>query len=172
MKKCQSCGTPKDKSEFYSGRKKCKLCYNSERSKKYNEDPVFRGERSRQIQQRKYRLRKEDPEYYLRFRISQLLRCSFRREGQSKKLLTEYGIDVASIFSSIGPKPEGDFHLDHILPQHVFDYNDLFQVWACNHAKNLRWLPGKENSQKRGYFQQGDLDTYLLKMKSEWGERC
>lgn len=171
MKQCKSCGLVKEDHLFYTNRTKCKNCYNSVRRERYNTDEDFRKKRANQIQQRKYRLRKEDPEYYLRHTITSLLRLSLRKRHISKKLFREYGIDVSSILSVIGKKPGGDYHLDHILPQSVFDYSDPFHIWACNHERNLRWLDGGENCSKSDSFDEQELHKYLSEMRVLWDGR-
>ncbi len=174
MKKCNECGEYKPLTDFYKQKNKddakphhitkCKPCYNDLRKKKYNSNPEFRAKRARQIQDRKEVRRKTDPYYWLHKRIS----YQIRNREPSKKLLNEYNIDISSILSSIGERPEGDYHLDHILPQAAFDYTDAFEVWACNHQKNLQWLPAKENLIKSDTYCKEELSSYLLMMRGFW----
>ena len=164
MKTCKVCGQDKSLDQYYKWCAKCKSCYNEMRRKRYNSDPEFRTRRAHQIQERKEQRKKEDLSYWLHKRIS----YQIRRSCPGKKIFREYGIDVANIISTIGERPEGDYHLDHILPQVAFDYNDPFEVWACNHPKNLRWLPAKENISKGDKYKEEDFLDYITEIRAKW----
>jgi hypothetical protein len=164
MKTCKMCCKDKPLTDYYKWTAKCKSCYNEIRRKRYNSNPEFRKKRARQIQDRKEVRRKEDSLYDLHKRISRMI----RNRISSKKLLSEYGIDVESILSSIGERPNGNYHLDHIFPQVAFDYENSFEVWACNHQRNLRWLPANENISKRDKYDSKSFSEYISEMRVIW----
>jgi len=43
----------------------------------------------------------------------------------------------------LGPKPEGDYHLDHICP--CAQAQNEEELIKLQHYSNFRWLPAKEN---------------------------
>ena len=168
MKTCSTCNQEKPDTDFYSGRRKCKECFNSVRRDKYNGDPEFRTKRARQIQDYKYNREKSDPEFRLRRQVSHRIRQTLREQGKSKLLFDDYQIDVTSIYKKLGPKPSDEYELEHHFPVSCFDFSDKFQVWACNHPDNLSWMLSKENLEKRAKFDQVELDKYLEDKRSDW----
>jgi len=177
MRQCSKCSEYKPLSSFYSQKNRngsislkqqCKECYNKSRKDKYNSDKEFRTKRAKQIQQYKSERESSDSEFYLRKHLSRRIRQTLVKQGESKILFNQYGIDVNSILLNIGERPSPDYHLDHIFPVSAFDFTDPFQVWACNHKDNLRWLDSKKNIEKSDKHSPEDLLKYLQEMKSEW----
>jgi len=177
MRQCSKCSEYKPLSSFYSQKNRngsitlkqqCKECYNNSRKNKYNSDKEFRTKRAKQIQQYKSERESSDSEFYLRKHLSRRIRQTLVKQGESKILFNQYGIDVNSILLNIGERPSPDYHLDHILPVSAFDFTDPFQVWACNHKDNLRWLDSKKNMEKSDKHSPEDILKYLQEMKSEW----
>ena len=177
MRQCSKCSEYKPLSSFYSQKNRngsitlkqqCKECYNKSRKDKYNSDKEFRTKRAKQIQQYKSERESSDSEFYLRKHLSRRIRQTLVKQGESKILFNQYGIDVNSILLNIGERPSPDYHLDHIFPVSAFDFTDPFQVWACNHKNNLRWLESEENIEKSDKHSPEDLLKYLQEMKSEW----
>lgn len=168
MKQCSSCSKFKPLSSFYNQRKKCKECYNESRRSRYNSDQEFRSKRAKQIQHYKSKRESYDTEFYLKRRLSKRILETLIKQGESKLLFNQYGIDVKLILLNIGERPSLDYHLDHILPVSAFDFTDPFQVWACNHKNNLQWLESKKNISKKDKFCKEELSKYLLEMKSKW----
>lgn len=165
MKKCVKCGLNKPQEEFYSQRLQCKECYNFYRKEKYNTDINFRKKRTRQIQDRKYFLRKTDPVYRLKYKISQRIRLLCKTGKCEKQLLKKYNIDAKEIIDNIGLRPGEDYHLDHIIPVSAFNHNDVFEVYCCWNYKNLRWLSSKENLLKSDKYDTSSKEKYLNEMK-------
>ena len=168
MKTCSTCNQIKPETEFYTGRKKCKECYNSVRRDKYNGDEEFRTKRARQIQDYKTNREEKDPEFRLRKQISRRIRQTLKRGGKSKLLFDEYLIDVTAIQNKLGSKPSDDYELEHFFPVSAFDFSDKFQVWACNHPDNLTWMVSKENLDKGSKFDQVELEKYLESKRLDW----
>jgi hypothetical protein len=168
MKQCSICFEFKSSSSFYFQRKKCKECYNESRKSKYNSDEEFRTKRAKQIQQYKVKRESIDSEFYLKRKLSRRIRQTLIKQGESKLLFEQYGIDINSILLKIGERPSLDHHLDHIFPISAFDFTDPFQVWVCNHENNLQWLESKKNISKKDKYCKEELSRYLLEMQFEW----
>ena len=168
MKQCSVCSELKSLSFFYHQRKICKKCYNESRKSRYNSDEKFRSKRAKQIQQYKIERESSDTEFYLKRRLSKRILETLLKQGESKILFKNYGIDVTSIFLKIGERPSTRHHLDHIFPVSAFDFTDPFQVWACNHKNNLQWLESEKNISKKDKYCKEKFSKYLVEMKFEW----
>lgn len=95
--------------------------------------------------------RENDPNYNIQRSVKTNLMYAFKNHSLKGKQKTtkEYGIDVASIITKLGPRPSKAHHLDHILPVAAFNFDNPEHVRLCHLPENLRWLPGKENIDKR-----------------------
>lgn len=102
------------------------------------------------LQQYRY---ENDPKFKMKFLLRKRLLQAYNRIGVNEKLKPsrEYGIDYTAIFEKIGPKPEGNFHLDHIIPISVFNLGNSLHVRLAHHPENIRWLDGIENMSKSNY---------------------
>lgn len=91
-----------------------------------------------------------DPYYRFERNLRQRIRSAISELSKSGKTKSckEYGIDFEAIFNRVGPKPDKSFHLDHIIPQSLFDLDNPEHVRLAHVPENLRWLPGKENLEK------------------------
>jgi hypothetical protein len=58
---------------------------------------------------------------------------------------------ILAIDAKIGPRPDGDYHLDHIIPLSAFrgKLDKEEYVLLAHDPENLRWLPGAENLSKQ-----------------------
>ena len=58
-----------------------------------------------------------------------------------------------------------DFHVDHIIPVSYYNLADANDIKNCWDARNLRWLPAKENISRgnRITFQDSELIKTLPK---------
>jgi hypothetical protein len=96
-KVCNKCNIEKDVTEFYSGRRKCKLCYgeyskeynqkNKEKRKKYlkeNKEKIRKKEKEYR-QKNKERLKKWNKEYYQKNKESIIKRSTEYREENKEK---------------------------------------------------------------------------------------
>lgn len=165
MKKCNACGLEKSLENFYSQKGKCKICYNLSRKERYEKNDEYRRKRTRQIQDRKYLLRKTDPIYNLKFKISQRMRSLCKNGKCQKELFKKYNINAEEIIQKIGLKPDKEYHLDHIIPISAFNHNDMFEVWCCWNCRNLQWLPSKQNIAKKDKYDLNMKEKYLAEMK-------
>jgi len=89
-----------------------------------------------------------DPQRYLtrliRARVKQALKYKDIRKTQSA--INGLPWSVEDILKSIGPRPEGDYHLEHICPLAQATTED--EVITLNNPRNLRWMLASENLSK------------------------
>jgi hypothetical protein len=89
------------------------------------------------------------------FKMYKLVKCrlayAFRQQSKfgKTKSCSEYGIDFQAIFDKLGPRPGKEYHMDHIIPVSVFDFDISEHVRLATSPENLRWLVGGENLEKR-----------------------
>lgn len=105
----------------------------------------------------KYRLnyyrnkRKSDPYFLLestiRTRFKQAMKL-MSKNGKTKSC-SEYGIDFKAIYDKVGPKPNKDYHLDHIIPLAKFDLDNVEHIKLAHLPCNLQWIASKDNLLKR-----------------------
>jgi hypothetical protein len=105
-------------------------------------------ERAQKVNQRKSdESRKYARDYYgknavrirLRNRIFRAL-VTYSTSGKIYKT-AQYGIDIPAIIKQLGPRPKGDWHIDHIRPLALFDFDDEDQIRRA-------FAPEKENQYK------------------------
>jgi len=99
---------------------------------------------------------KEDPMFNLKMRLRHRLNQAFKRYSMNGKVKKskDYGIDYKQIIDYLGPCPGKieDYHIDHIKPLKLFDFNDLEQVKLAFAPENHQWLTKKENLKKSSKF--------------------
>lgn len=66
----------------------------------------------------------------------------------------QYGIDFNAIIKKLGPCPgkRYDWHIDHIKPLSLFDFNDIEQIKLAFAPSNHQWLPRNENLIKHNKY--------------------
>ena len=101
----------------------------------------------------RYHKRKQNDESYrskilLRGRLRDCV--TGRRPGILKKSAYAYGIDWNACVKHLGPRPNNidNFHIDHIIPCHLFDFTNPTHPAVCFHPSNLRWCLSDENLKK------------------------
>lgn len=118
--------------------------YMKEYSKKYNK------KNRHSINFKRNEILRNDPcerfKQNLRRRLLQAFKL-YSKNGKTK-VCSEYGIDFKAIYDKIGQKPEGNYHLDHIIPLSVFDLDNPEHVRLAHLPENLRWLDATENISK------------------------
>lgn len=138
-KVCNKCGCEKDSSEFGVNNNlpdgMTRYCLECTR--------VIRLEYSRKSELN------FTPEQKLKKRVKSSIRNAFNvLEVRKTKTKAQLGIDMEFIFEGVGPQPNEDYELDHIIPIVLFDYNIDSHVALSFHPNNLRWIPWQENLQK------------------------
>ncbi|MFA5048291.1 MAG: hypothetical protein WC516_04705 [Patescibacteria group bacterium] len=75
----------------------------------------------------------------------------FSKNGKIKKS-KEYGIYFEAILKHIGPCPGKceDFHIDHVTPLHLFNFNNPDEIKKAFAPENHQWLKKEENLRKGG----------------------
>jgi hypothetical protein len=109
---------------------------------------------------------KNDP----KFRVGQLVRTrlqsAFKEFSKNGKINTcnEYGIDFDAIYKHVGDRPGSgkDWHLDHIIPICVFDFDNQEHIKLSHTPENLRWLPGRLNESKGKNYVKEIFDSEIL----------
>jgi hypothetical protein len=100
---------------------------------------------------KKYRLQ-NDESFRVKENLRDRLASAFRRlsKGGKKANAKEYGIDYQAIFEYIGecPGDRKDYHIDHIKPLCLFDFDDPEQVRDAFRPENHQWLTKEENMKK------------------------
>lgn len=124
--------------------------YNKRNSKKISErNKQYQKNNSDKIREYKRKKLKEPKNRFkdnLRSQIKQAFKL-YSKNGKTESC-KKYGIDFDAIYNKIGPKPDGDFHLDHIIPISVFNFDNPEHVRLAHLPENLRWLDSKENISK------------------------
>lgn len=94
--------------------------------------------------------RATDEPYRLKENLRSRLWSAFKAYSTTGKLrkADEYGIDYKAIIEHLGPMPDGDFQIDHIIPLSRFDFNDLAQIKIAFSPENHQWLSAEENLKK------------------------
>lgn len=95
-----------------------------------------------------HRRRKNDPLFALRMRVSNLILKQLQAgyTEKSKKTTDLLGCSYETLMEHLGPKPEGNYHLDHIVP--CAQAKNAEELIKLQHYTNFRWLPAKENLEK------------------------
>jgi len=110
---------------------------------------------------KKYR---EDETYRLKENLRSSLQRAFKTQNTQKMFLSKtYGINYDEIINYLGPKPESNYEIDHILPCSSFNHNNPMEIWMCWNKDNFQWLPLTENRRKNNYYN----DEYYLKYYKE-----
>lgn len=139
------CGTCNER--YFLIKKKCSVC---NKVKRINEN--FEDGRSLCSSCNSLRKMEENPKFALECRLRTRLRDAFKTysEGGKTAPSKEYGIDYQAIFEHIGPCPGNreDYHIDHIKPISLFDFDNPEQVRLAFAPENHQWLTKKENLQK------------------------
>lgn len=97
------------------------------------------------IKDKKYKRMLIDPVYYLRHRIRHTIKTALHSKNYSKKSKTAklLGCSYEDFLAYLGPKPDGDVHLDHICP--CAQAQNEEEIIKLQHYTNFRWLSAQEN---------------------------
>jgi hypothetical protein len=79
----------------------------------------------------------------------------------------KYGINWEKVIESLKPFPENikAYEIDHILPLHSFNLDDLGQIKKAFAPENLQWLTIEDNRKKGGKV----LKSYNNKLLNNLG---
>lgn len=157
----------KQKKEYYEKNKEKKLQKAKEYYHKRKNEQEFKERKSKngkksyqKTKERKRRYERNRDKNDERFSVIKKLRhrlwLAFRdysTKGKCKRS-NEYGINYQAIFEHLGPCPgnRSEYHIDHIKPLCLFDFNDNIQVRKAFAPENHRWLTAEENLKKGNKF--------------------
>lgn len=100
----------------------------------------------------------------LRQRISKALHN--KKIRKTKSVLKGLPWTPQYILSCIGPKPIGDFHLDHICPISLGKTEE--EVLLLNNPINLRWIHQNENQRKHAKWTEEGARIHRQLLGREW----
>lgn len=103
------------------------------------------------------------------FRLKEILKSELLHAfkaysvGGKRKHARQYGIDYDAILAHLGPCPgkRREYHIDHVFPLSIFDFDDPRQVKAAFAPKNHQWLPARENLSKQDKYDEVAFAAYL-----------
>jgi hypothetical protein len=84
------------------------------------------------------------------------------------KSSNEYGIDFKKIIDRLGPPPNQNSSIDHIMPCSLFDHTNYFHIWMCWHPDNFQWLGISDNIRKNNYCDKNRFLNYINKKSKEY----
>jgi hypothetical protein len=101
---------------------------------------------------------KNNEKFNIRLRLGHRVRqafVSFSKTGKIRKA-DEYGIEYDKIIKHLGLCPGNlkDYHIDHIKPLCLFDFNDLEQIKQAFAPENHQWLTKEENLKKSSTYEE------------------
>lgn len=141
-----------EKGKIYRNQKKDYIRNRRQEYYKNNKEQI-REERKKN----RYKVNEYQKTRYLTNDKYRFLRCLRTRVQKGFKLYSkngktksceEYGIDFESIYNHVGPKPDGEYQLDHIIALSLFDHDNPIHVKLAHSKENLRWITSAENISK------------------------
>lgn len=172
---CILCGEAKSVYQRLTDGPICRLCYNrnyqlpmEECSRCHKQKGVFRRLESRMPLCKSCTnvVRcQTDEAFRVRELIRRRVKDAFRKYSTVGKIQPskKYGIDYQAIFEHIGPCP-GDreaFHIDHIIPLMLFDFDNPKQVEAAFAPENHQWLLINANLSKSAKYDPKQVEDYF-----------
>lgn len=171
-KKCSKCGEEKDISFFFKAKNtkdglypSCKECKSKKRKewkeknkkKVFDYNSIYNKSDKKKISDKKYReKRKKKYKEDIYYKSMVLIYSSFKRHIKKKDKYKF--IDFNEIFKhlkstipegyNIEDWEKGFLHIDHIIPQSLYDFTNEEDIKKCWNKKNLRLIPAEENIKK------------------------
>lgn len=161
--------TAKERNEYskqwYEENKEHKKAYDKNYHKKNKEE--IRIKRQRFYEENKEKIIENNSRYVkqqyktnetfnLKMRLRHRLREAFRRYSKNGKVgkSKDYNIDWQSIIDYLGPCPGNreDYHIDHIVPICMFDFDKKEEVCKAFAPENHQWLTKEENMKKNRHL--------------------
>jgi hypothetical protein len=181
---CSKCGQEKDYSEFNKhsiskdGLKSwCRIC-SKEYNRKYynikentdNKNKYFKKyyySNKEKIKKHKRDRYKKDEKY----RLEQLIRSAFYQfmSGNKKDStfnILPYSLNEYKEHLDKTKKKEWidcELHIDHIIPQSLYDCKNEEHIKKCWDLRNLRYLPSKDNESKNNKLNESLIDKYGIR---------
>jgi hypothetical protein len=121
---------------------------NKEKIIKYRSRPEFKERVNNWSKNR----RKTNPNYKigqrLRNRLKELVKCSSIEIKHSNKTEKESALFLVWLYEKQKIDSTKKYHIDHIMPCHIFDLSDISQSTFCNSPYNVRWITAQHNLKK------------------------
>lgn len=136
-----------------------------EYKQQYNKEYYQTNKERLRLKNREYRKRRAaaDSSFRTKLLLRNLLFYAFRKYSTMGKIMSsrKYGIDYRAIVEHLGPCPALGFHIDHIIPLSVFDFDNPTHVRAAFAPENHQWLPAHDNLSKSDHYSPQMLEAYL-----------
>jgi len=174
-KVCSECGEEKLLDDFtkskphklgrHSQCRKCKAAfYQKNRGTCDARHRKYYQKNKPQINERDKLKYENDDQLRIRKRLSRSMYAALKEVGKTKNNRTMTYTGCTNEFmrehlnSTKKPDWGNDLHIDHIIPQSLFDHTNDEEIKKCWNWRNLRYLPAEENMSKGG-----TLDMDLVK---------
>ena len=96
--------------------------------------------------------RNKNLSWSIKHKLKNRLSIAFNNYSKTGKVMTskKYGIDYKAIIEHLKPFPKdiSKYHIDHIIPLSLFDFNNLEHIKIAFAPTNHRWLTKEENMKK------------------------
>ena len=103
--------------------------------------------------------------------LRNLFRYAIKTYSSNGKIMSskKYGIDYNKCFTKLEKEAKSyeytieemrnmNYHVDHIIPTILYNFNDIKEIGKCWNPLNLRWLSQHENCTKGGNIRPEDLE--------------
>ena len=120
----------------------------------YDKEYRKRPEIKERINKRDRERRKNDKQYAIVDRLRRSLHHALSRYSKTGKIASskKYGLNWKAVITHLKPFPESlnEFEIDHIIPLHSFDLNNIEEIKKAFSPFNLQWLTIEDNRKKSG----------------------
>jgi len=164
---CIGCGEEKPATlEYFYKEKKAKTGVRGEcrecRNKKVKQWKKDNKDKTREYKNKRYQ---NDEQFRIRHLLSGGLLRALNNIGQSKNasILDYIGCDIAFLQQHLNNTKDNswgdvELHIDHIIPQSLYDHTNKEEIKKCWNWRNLRYFPKSDNISKGNI-----LDMSLIK---------
>lgn len=174
-------------SEIIINRSKQRYIENLDDKKEYDRKRNIKTKRARQVraknyyQENKERIKRKNNNYTInryktdeifstKMKLRHRLTEAFKRYSKNGKVGSskDYNINWQLIIEYLGPCPgeRAEYHIDHIIPLSMFDFDDFKQVELAFAPENHQWLKKEENLRKNANYDKQKFKEFLKeKMK-------
>ncbi len=125
---------------------------NKERKKKYRREYTQKPEIKLYINKRDRLRKKEDFNYNIRIRLRHVFQRAMKNYSKTGKIRSskKYEINYEAIIEHLKPFPKDieNYHVDHIIPLSMWDFNNLEHIKKAFASENHQWLTKDQNMWK------------------------
>jgi hypothetical protein len=138
-----------------------------EKIKLSNRSYYQRHKEELRIKHREYRKQRMliDPSFRTKMLLRNLLYRAFQKYSTTGKIMSskKYGINYQAIIDHLGSCPVLGYHIDHIIPLSLFDFDNAQHIMAAFAPENHQWLSSYENLRKSDRCDHRAFEAYLRK---------